>query len=134
MKTWEEMTARERDVEIDHLLFNWTRHEQHGVFWYRAYDADTAPGLPDVLPDGHEVIIVRSYTTDHAACCLVEDEIERRGLIPAYTGHIRDIVAKSAPLGKDQHFGYVIWRLLRATPDQRCHAAWLAVGEGRSDG
>lgn len=56
------------------------------------------------------------FSSDPAAARLLEDEIERRGLIHAYTNTLVSLLeyqAEAGPLG---------WFVLRATPEQRAEA------------
>jgi hypothetical protein len=46
----------------------------------------------------------------------VEDEIERRGLGSQYAGALAGVVTGD------------LWAIIRATPEQRCRAALIAVG------
>ena len=66
-------------------------------------------------------------STDPSAAYEMEAEIERRGLQYPYTVALTSIVAhtKSAQQGWENG-----WRLMRATPAQRCHAALRAAGYG----
>jgi hypothetical protein len=66
-------------------------------------------------------------STDPTAAYEMEAEIERRGLQYPYTVALTSIVAhtKSAQQGWENG-----WRLMRATPAQRCHAALRAAGYG----
>jgi hypothetical protein len=75
----------------------------------------------------HCLEVVPAYSTDPAAARLVEDEIERRGLWRAYTEALL-LAVIDLPPGVDTIFEG--WALIRATPEARCRAALVAVGEG----
>jgi len=83
------------------------------------------------------------YSTDPAACRLVEDAIERRELRYTYLDALcRELRFSTDGIsGSSEHFdfstwmagfvsGDALWALIRATPEERCHAALIAVGEG----
>lgn len=122
MADWQSMTADERNAWAAEFM-GWTKakdfsgrlawvHPRHRGDWKRAQPC----------PD---------FTTDANAAREVEAEIERRGLGGEYMYHLRHIVYPSTmfavvpPLGDAQ-----IFPLVRATPADRCHAAYLAVGGG----
>lgn len=66
------------------------------------------------------------YSTDPAAAAHVEDEIERRGLTEQYVDAMLDLLHINAEDRIPAH--YQLWALIRATPEQRCRAALVAVG------
>lgn len=70
------------------------------------------------------------YSSDHAAARLLEDEIDRRGLIDEYIEKL--IVIVDAPdLELDVWPKYSdLWKLAHSTPEQRARA-FLAAIEGR---
>jgi hypothetical protein len=93
-------------------------------------------------PHGHDR--APAYSTDIAAAMAMEAEIERRGLQTVYL----DALLKE--LGLQEHVfvfnsaieinwwndidGYgVLWRVLRATPEQRCIAVLAAVRAGETN-
>lgn len=125
MKTWEEMTPREQDASIHHQIFG--NHVEYGHVpcpdnkqgCLVAHFGFTSNGVPIPL-----------YTTDHAACRLVEDEIERRELWGTYLSalvDILDIYGYDAWYDWDRQWVSAVRDILRATPEQRCHAALRAL-------
>ena len=66
-------------------------------------------------------------STDQAAACEVEAEVERRALQYPYIVALTAIAAHTKSGREGWENG---WRLLRATPAQRCHAALRAIGYG----
>jgi hypothetical protein len=66
-------------------------------------------------------------STDPAAAYELEAEVERRGLQYPYTVALTAIVAHTKSSQQGWENG---WRLMRATPAQRCHAALRAAGYG----
>ena len=129
MKTWEEMAPRERDAAIAKQVMGWAQVDDK--------DGEEGWGVP---PGSEGVSWVGSpfqnyphYTTDHAAARLVEDEIERRGLRNEY---VRALIAPGAE-EVTSYLWYVghddLWALIRATPEQRCRAAWQVMTEPSYD-
>lgn len=113
MKPWAEMIDRERDVEIDGLLY---------PGWVESRRVLLRDGKNSLLAD-----LVPAYTTDHAAARLVEDEIERRGLGSEYASLLSGLVDfHPYRMGHTQDCGD-LFRLVRATPAQRCEAAWRVL-------
>lgn len=63
------------------------------------------------------------FSTDQAAARLVEDEMERRGE-QAQDDYMRALIQILSP---DWSTAGMIWKVLRATPEQRCLAALKTV-------
>ena len=107
---------RALDIEIAQLLgWRW-EGDEGGVHYLRR------PNVPGYLAmragdDLYPTSDLLPYSTDHTAVRLVEDEIERRGLVGPYVKALYAIVGKQGS-----------WSLIRATPEQRCAAALRAVG------
>lgn len=105
MKAWTDMAPRERDAAIAERVMGW---DFSG-------------------PDAYEArSIVPHYTTDPVACRLVEDEIERRGLLINCLYQLYDMLGKLVMY--EDYIGIKdVAVMLRATPEQRCHAAMIAI-------
>ena len=115
---WEAMTPRERDATIHHQVFG--GHVEHG----RIPCPDNKPGCLVIhygyLSDGSPIL---HYTTDQTAVRLVDDEIERRGLQEPYIQALDKLVTYEHESG----WVWFRWGILRATPEQRCQAAVIAI-------
>lgn len=72
-------------------------------------------GIGDAIP---------SYVDDYNDARLLEDEIERRGLVKEYIFALDKLVTYPA---EESWQGYR-WGILRATPEQRARAFLTAVG------
>lgn len=91
---------------------------------------------------------IPDFSTDHAAARLLEDEIERRGLVEKYQNALIDVfgfdmqvfnsaieisshaVCPSIPNNTFQWQGHAfLWALIRATPEQKARA-FLEVVKG----
>lgn len=110
---WEELKAREKDALIEKEFFG------HNVEWLvgRERTRECVPlehhiGEPYTW-DGKSVPYY-TYLQEHAL--RVEDEIEKRGLMDIYVDILDDTVG--------------VLSLVRAIPEQRCHAALKAAGVG----
>ena len=127
---WEEMTPDERNMLI-------ARRGMGLQVWRGTLHLNNTPTGEALLycegPDGGRLGLP-AYTTDIVAARLVEDEIERRGLVDAYIDALAVLID---PNGNDiSIFDTIIemngrralWALLRATPEQRCWAALRAMG------
>lgn len=73
--------------------------------------------------DGYDV--VPHFSADPDATYLLEDEIERRGLIEDYISALDKLVTYPSDLGWQ---GYR-WGILRATPEQRVRAFLAALND-----
>lgn len=102
--SWSELTPRERDAEIAQMVFRWS-----------AADMRLLGDLRDVP----------HYTTDHAACRLVEDEIERQKLQAAFTIALGEVLGYTDQI--HDRGAKELWEMVTATPEQRCEAAWRAM-------
>lgn len=142
MKPWSEMTPRERDIAIAErvlhipvLVYAESKHPHQGDHAW----LDDPANYPHITDDGERLSywqdvdrdgVAWSPSTDYTTARLVEDEIERRGFQRTYT------FALGVVLLPTDEKGYYIkktpidsaWSLIRATPDQRCEAAWRACG------
>jgi hypothetical protein len=93
----------------------------------RALDAALAramgwAGYPQVSSGG-----VPAYSTNPTAIRLAEDEIERRGLQDEYMTALFEIVFNAS---FEQYVNtHEIWRIIRATPEQRARAALAALNK-----
>jgi hypothetical protein len=119
MKMWQDMTPRERDIAVAERVM--MRAPRPGF----STDPWTDEEWAQVT---HVYVPAPRYTTNSTACRLVEEEIERRRLQAAYTLALMDVLGYDGqqihqPSAKE------MWELITATPEQRCHAAWLAVEE-----
>lgn len=106
---WERLSPRERDVLIARRVMRWGVDER--------YVTDSRGRLmyfTDELP---------ALSTDHAAARLVEDEISLLDLYAEYVAALVAVVAPEADLESTD----VIWSVIRATPEERCRAALIAV-------
>ncbi len=65
------------------------------------------------------------FSTSLDAMHLVEDEIERRGLQERYIQELDRLVTYE----RDEGWEWFRWGILRATPEQRCLAAFRAIEE-----
>lgn len=147
LRPWAELTPNERNELIAQQLMGWTYttttvgpggYLAEGTVlthWYNPSGQRVVPQFRHIGErDGvqaYESIRVPPYSTDPAAVCLVEDEIERRGLRDAYIEHLLDVIAAPDlrldiwPTAAD------LWKVARATADQRCQAALRALGVER---
>ena len=83
------------------------------VHWY--------DGVPNYMRDGW-VVLVPDFSGSLDAAWEMEEELERRGLCDEYE-HALVTIAWSERL----HPARSAWRLIHATPEQRCEAALEAV-------
>jgi hypothetical protein len=105
MRTWEAMTPRERDAEIEEKIFG--RHpDRASRSWQDGYACEDT-----------------YYTTDPEAARLVEDEIERRELKCTYVTELLQLCGHYTMRGDFNEY----WDLVRAKPEQRCLAALRAT-------
>lgn len=72
---------------------------------------------------GHYWKVVKPYSTDYNAFRDVEDEIERRGLAKFYIEALADVLDVT-PQKLIEHGASCLWLFARATPEQRCEAAF----------
>lgn len=103
---WTEMTSRERDAAMAKLIQGWQEP------WYGS-------GLTPA-----DVIPIPLFTTSHYGAHQAEDEIARRGLQERYIEALDRLVTYERESG----WIWFRWGILRATPEQRCEAAWRAMG------
>jgi len=112
-----EDTARALDAQVAEEVMGWQRFP---------YLMEPAPGTVRYCPPGrvHVSTIekVPPYSTDYTAVRLVEDEIERRGLGPRFVAELGACVCLEYPYANRG-----VWRILRASPEDRCRAALSAV-------
>ena len=101
---------------------------------------NTPEGKPLIYEDGSGVAIIiddkwtprmphRRFlpSTDITAAYQVEDRIEELELIEEYCYQIHRVTLASWNLRRDGITQVAIWRLIHATPAERCRAAVLAV-------
>jgi len=131
-KSWADLTDRARGVAIAVAIGVPVRpyEERRDHQWL-----DNPDNYPYVTDDGERLIYWRAPnedgfdwgpTSNHAAARLVEDEIERRGASYTYVRELRKLlpIPQSMHANSDTH----VFMFLRATPEQRCEAAWRALG------
>lgn len=72
-----------------------------------------------------------AYSTDQAAARLLEDEIERQGLLVNYITELGNIVLDYTTLqnGAALYPALSVWDILRATPEQRARALLEVIKE-----
>lgn len=122
-KTWIEMIDHERNTLV-----------AEAMGWREPFIIDPAGELWGHHPTGGYQA-VPPFIIDYTACRLVEDEIERRGLVFAYIEQLCIIVGLSVRSGtffgehtRWEQTNAEIWQIARATSEQRCHAAVRAMG------
>lgn len=136
-KPWAEMTPYEQDVALARLLGYTVYHYDKDVY-RNCYYCLMTPSYHAVLPfrEGERRTEVEAWN-DAPSCtsldtaCLVEDEIERRNQSWGMKGdgpRTLYLIALSGIVGAHPGTESGLWTLLRATPEQRCEAAWLAMG------
>lgn len=119
MKPWGEMTPRERDAALAEGVMGSVPRLSHPIELGHPCTYWSAPrGQWSVF-----ATTPPPFTTDHDACRLVEDEIERRGLVREYITALGTVI-NAVPFDDDLW----PWQHMRATPEQRCHAALIALG------
>lgn len=106
---------RELDIRIA-VFLGWQWVQEGNIFYLRWRDA---PGFAAMNAGGelYPTSALLHYSTNWQYVRLIEDEIERRGLVHAYVTALYAIVGKRGA-----------WSLIRATPEQRCLAALRAIG------
>lgn len=150
MKAWIEMTPRERDAAVGEAFGNlkvvWRFAGWNDDVFISFADPQAVPlDEPDRLwqwqpcyrinqsdpafryGDRYDFNPIPLYTADHTHAHYIEDEIEQRGyqIQSAYVNELCELC------GVEGYDG--IWKLIRATPEQRCHAAWLVMTEPSHD-
>lgn len=136
---WAALTPRERDLLV----------AEH-VMGYRRVTDDTAdaagtrhaneilvpPGqslqsLQEWLPRRGQIafgyFVTERYTERHDAARAIEDAIARRRLYADYCGALAHLVGLDDRELED-YGSIALWPIVAATPEQRCHAALMAVG------
>lgn len=119
--TVETHTGRRFDAQVHQALY--PRHNVDGALYCDGEHEKSAGCRWRVIP---------AYTTDHDAARLIEDEIERRGLRRAYLLALDEILFSAYCRQDDYEYLELTldeaWRFLRATPEERCRAALVAIG------
>ena len=136
--TTETLTGRALDARVAAVVLNWSVADLSYVRTvdgdYYHPDRDGEGGLP-------------AYSTDPAAARLVEDAIERRGLVERYQDALIEVLGLdmqvfNSAIELDPHGpqptvpgntfewdGHAyLWVFSHATPAQRCRAALIACG------
>lgn len=119
MKAWTDMAPRERDAAIAERVMGWQYNPTNDV-WEGSEIIAGSEGKPIESNFWHP-------TTSRWGASAVEDEIERRG------GQSQaDYVFALAELLFDEGHGEWgtahVMKMMRATSEQRCEAAWRACG------
>lgn len=114
------LTGRELDAAVAVEVMGWVYDPSEAIVIGPHYAA----------PNGETHYICKAYSTDANAAREVEAEIERRGLVDRYVKIMVDDI--EPPLGLSKHFvNGLTWiglfKLITATPEQRCRAAYRAV-------
>lgn len=107
---WEEITPVQRDALVEERVME---RKKEPLFWGPDITATIQRNVP-------------YYTANIAAACLVEGEIDRQGLRENYVWELCQIAAQRR--SPDEWYEDDLWKLIRATPEQRCHAALRSKG------
>ena len=142
-KIWGEMTPGERNQAVARAL-GWTYEPPTRMGWTGYWVAtDGQRYISEDLPD---------FIGSLDACCIVEDEIERRGLVEPYQNALIKILdldmqvfdsaieldswqAPEVPGNRFEWEGHAsLWLYSRAMPDRRCQAAVEVLSKGDDAG
>lgn len=126
---WAALTPRDRDLLVaEHVMgyhrvtddttdYAGTRHANEIL----VPPGQTLQSLQEWLPRRGRIafgyFVTEQYTLSPTAARAVEDAIGRRGLGSQYAGALATIAGDVD-----------LWTIIRATPEQRCRAALVAVG------
>jgi hypothetical protein len=125
----EEAMSRELDEQCARAL-GWhkgrggaitTPKSESRAYWYDAHGGIQEP----CVTDGFANLRAFSPSMIHEDTCLLEDEIERRGLDNEYMQALLRIVAPSVDWA--MRSWDIIWRCYRATPEQKARAFLEAI-------
>lgn len=129
-------TARALDAQVAEEIFGYTwqplapddfaghdvTHVLQGA-WRGSGEIQSCHRIAERRSDGHIRYFQNApFSTDYTAVRLVEDEIERRGLGPRFVAELGACVCLEYPYANRG-----VWRILRASPEDRCRAALSAV-------
>lgn len=116
---WREMTPDHRDRAIAAL-----------VGWTGADEETYSPGTAWVWRDrtGHKIHNIHKPTLDPNFARQAEDEVDRRDKQYWYLLHLYRIMCNAPDMESIRflHFNE-IWFMFRATPEQRCEAAYMVL-------
>ena len=124
--------SRELDAEIAERIFGYTLDYEFADMMF-----DGAPCVKELRSRDDEWGVLPFYSTEIGDAWLVEDEIERRHFQQQYVDTLADMVTTTDSIVEDiialhgLSDALIIWRILRATPEQRCRAALAAVKEAQ---
>ena len=110
LAAWQAMSEREHTIRIaedvfKHVVFA-DMMKRHDLYWENTAD-EQGPAWE-----------LREYTTDHAAAYAVEERIQEMGLAREYAAEMWDMAGQVHDW---------LWKMLHASPEQRCCAAWVTV-------
>ncbi len=131
LSAWQAMSDRERDAAVARDVMGW---KGETVWIDDDCGRDPYLFLPETPPevvlanDRGQDCIVYSYTKGHAAAYVVEERIAEMGLIEQYATFLTQLLRGHEP-GWVTFAGVDTWselfRVLHASPAQRCCAAWV---------
>lgn len=122
VKKWEEMSPRECDAWIAEHVCGWHSIDRHPFDGW----GGMMPG--QTHPAKHQI---PAYTSDIARAYEMEEAIMAKGLAREYARRLAVTAAPERLLPVDVVFTYdAVFDIAHATPEQRAHAAYLALNRG----